>query len=82
MTIRHPGKERFRLAPADEIPIRPLLESALKDFRQALIDRGVYRNGHQNLERAVNGATDFVDFLLDGPWSLERGRRRTKPRSG
>ncbi len=79
MAIRHPHKERFRLTPAGEIPIRPLLKEALKDFRQALIDRGVYRIGHQNLDRAVNGATDFVDFLLEGPWALERGRRRPKP---
>lgn len=82
MTTRHPSKDRFRLAPSGDIPLRPLLEAALEDFRQALIDRGVYRRGHQNLERAVNGATDFVDFLLEGPWALERGRRRSKPRPG
>lgn len=81
MAIRHASKERFRLAPAGAMPMRPLLETALRDFRQALIDRGVYAKDHQNLERAVNGATDFVDFLLDGPWALEKGRRRPKAKS-
>ncbi|MBM4134164.1 MAG: hypothetical protein FJ245_10380 [Nitrospira sp.] len=80
MAIRHPHKERFRLAPAGEAPIRPLLETALREFRQALIDRGVYKNGHRNLDRAVNGARDFVDFLFEGPWALEKGRRRAMPR--
>ncbi|MFM8552654.1 MAG: hypothetical protein ACKOCD_10190 [Nitrospiraceae bacterium] len=79
MATHHPSKDRFRLAPADEMPIRTLLEEALKDFRHALIDRGVYRKDHQNLARAVNGAKDFVDFLLEGPWALEKGRRRSKP---
>ncbi|MEW6543600.1 MAG: hypothetical protein AB1411_08305 [Nitrospirota bacterium] len=60
--------------------MRQVLEGALKEFRQALVDRGVYRKDHQNLERAFNGARDFVDFLLEGPWALERGRRRPKIR--
>jgi hypothetical protein len=60
--------------------MRQVLEGALKEFRQALVDRGVYRKDHQNLERAFNGARDFVDFLLGGPWALERGRRRPKIR--
>ncbi|TAJ07179.1 MAG: hypothetical protein EPO61_14530 [Nitrospirae bacterium] len=80
MTIRHPSKDRFRLTPISEAPIRPLLEAALRDFRQALIDRGVYKNRHRNLDRAVNGARDFVDFLFEGPWVLEKGRRRSMPR--
>lgn len=80
MAIRHPSKDRFRLAPVGEAPIKPLLETALRDFRQALIDRGVYKNGHRNLDRAVNGARDFVDFLFAGPWVLEKGRRRSTPR--
>lgn len=72
------GKRKFRLIPPDEMPMRRVLEDALKDFRVALIDRGVYKKNHQNLERAYNGARDFVDFLLEGPWALERGRRRPK----
>ncbi len=79
MTIRRPRKNPFRLAPAGDMPLRTLFDQALHDFRQALIDRGVYQKGHQNIERAVNGATDFVDFLLEGPWALEKGRRRSKP---
>jgi len=78
MATSRQRKEPFRLAPVSALPLRILLEDALRDFRQALIDRGVYKKGHQNLERAVNGATDFVDFLLEGPWALEKGRRRPK----
>ncbi len=80
MAIRHPRKDSFRLAPAGDVPLRTLLDQALHDFRQALIDRGVYKNGRRNLDRAVNGARDFVDFLFEGPWVLEKGRRRSKPR--
>ncbi len=72
------GKGKFRLAPPGEAPMRKVLETALKEFRLALIDRGVYKKDHQNLERACNGARDFVDFLLEGPWALEKGRRRPK----
>jgi hypothetical protein len=73
------GKGRFRLVPpSEDMPMRRSLESALKEFRLALIDRGVYKRDHQNLERAYNGARDFVDFLLEGPWALEKGRRRPK----
>ncbi len=61
-----------------DVPMKMLFDEALKDFRQALTDRGVYKKDHQNLERAYNGARDFVDFLLDGPWALEKGRRRPK----
>jgi hypothetical protein len=80
MAIRHPRKDSFRLAPAGDVPLRTLFDQALHDFRQALIDRGVYKNGRRNLDRAVNGARDFVDFLFEGPWVLEKGRRRSKPR--
>ena len=55
-------------------PIKRLFQEALRDFRQALIDRGVYHEDHQNLERACNGVRDFVDFLLEGPEVLEKGR--------
>jgi len=72
------AKARFRLAPITEPPMKKVLEDALKEFRQALADRGVYKNNHRNLERAYNGARDFVDFLLEGPWALEKGRRRPK----
>ena len=58
--------------------MRRVLEDALKEFRLALIDRGVYKKDHQNLERAYNGARDFVDFLLEGPWALEKWRHRPK----
>lgn len=80
MAVGESGRGKFRLAPDGEPPMRQVLEEALKEFRQALIDRGVYTKGHQNLARACNGARDFVDFLLEGPWALERGRRRPKPR--
>ncbi len=72
------GKGKFRLAPVSEPPMKKVLEDALKEFRQALADRGVYKNNHRDLERAYNGARDFVDFLLEGPWALEKGRRRPK----
>lgn len=72
------GKDKFRLVPTSDVPMKRVLEDALKEFRQALTDRGVYKKDHQNLERAYNGARDFVDFLLEGPWALEKGRRRPK----
>jgi hypothetical protein len=72
------AKGKFRLAPVSEPPMKKVLEHALKEFRQALADRGVYQNNHRDLERAYNGARDFVDFLLEGPWALEKGRRRPK----
>lgn len=72
------GRGKFRLAPPGQVPMRRVLEDALKEFRLALIDRGVYKKDHQNLERAYNGARDFVDFLLEGPWALEKGRHRPK----
>ena len=59
-------------------PMKSHLEAALEEFRQALIQQGVYSKGHQNLERAYNGARDFVDFLLQGPDTLKKGRRRLK----
>lgn len=71
------GKSGLWVDP-DDGPMRRLLEEALKDFRLALTDRGVYKKGHRDLERACNGARDFVDFLLEGPWALERGRHRPK----
>ena len=55
---------------------RQMLEEALKEFREALIRQGVYDRDHQNLDRAYNGAKDFVDFLLDGPAVLRTHRPR------
>lgn len=78
MATAKPGKGKLWRDPSDEIPIKRVLEDALKEFRQALADRGVYKKDHQNLERAYNGARDFVDFLLEGPWALEKGRHRPK----
>jgi len=82
MTLGSHSKGKFRLAPISEPPMKKVLENALKEFRQALADRGVYKNDHRSLERAYNGARDFVDFLLEGPWVLERGRRRPKLSEG
>ena len=59
-------------------PLKDLLETALKNFRQALVKQGVYAEHHENLNRACNGATDFVDYLLTGPKVLSKGRRRPK----
>lgn len=70
-------KGKFWMVPR-EVPMKKFLEEGLKEFRQALTDRGVYKKDHQNLERAFNGARDFVDYLLEGPWALEKGRRRPK----
>lgn len=72
------GKGKLWMISPDDVPMKRVLEDALKEFRQALADRGVYKKDHQNLERAYNGARDFVDFLLQGPWALERGRHRPK----
>ena len=58
-------------------PMRGLYDRALKEFEQALVKQGVYQQGHQNLRRALNGARDFVDFLLDGPAVLSKGRPRS-----
>ena len=63
--------------PLFTTPIRSALESALEDFRQALIERRVYDNA-ENLSRAWNGARDFVDFLIDGPGVLRKRRRRQR----
>lgn len=60
------------------VPLKELLETALKNFRKALVQQGVYAQGHENLRRACNGARDFVDYLLDGPNVLAKGRRRSK----
>jgi hypothetical protein len=59
-------------------PLKDLLETALKDFRQALVEQKVYAEDHENLRRACNGARDFVDFLLEGSEVLRKGRRRPK----
>jgi hypothetical protein len=56
-------------------PLRTALENALEEFRQALIERKVY-DSTDNLARALNGARDFVDFLLDGPGVLKKWRQR------
>ena len=59
-----------------QTPARQMLEEALRQFREALIQRGVYDRDHQNLDRACNGARDFVDFLLEGPGVLRKNRPR------
>jgi hypothetical protein len=71
------AKGSFWITPG-EVPMKLLFEDALKDFRQALADRGVYAENHKDLERAYNGARDFVDFLLEGPYVLQKRRRRPK----
>ncbi len=59
-----------------QTPARQMMEEALEAFRAALISQGVYARDHQNLDRACNGAKDFVDFLLDGPGVLRKNRPR------
>lgn len=61
-----------------EALMKVYLVEALKDFRQALVQQGVYPANHENLNRAYNGARDFVDFLFDGPDVLKKGRRRPR----
>jgi hypothetical protein len=39
----------------------------LQDFADALVAQRVYDHDHPNLERACNGAKDFVAFLISGP---------------
>ena len=63
--------------PLFTTPMRRVLEDALEDFRQALIERRVYDNA-ESLSRAWNGARDFVDFLLDGPGVLKKRRQRQR----
>jgi hypothetical protein len=53
-----------------------MIEEPLEAFRAALISQGVYEGDHQNLDRARNGAKDFVDFLRDGPGVLRKNRSR------
>jgi hypothetical protein len=53
-----------------------MLDEALKDFRTALVQQGVYPPNHQNLDRAYSGAKDFVDFLLEDPTILRKHRIR------
>ncbi len=59
-----------------QVPARQMLDEALRDFRKALVQQGVYPADHQNLDRAYSGAKDFVDFLLDGPTVLRKHRIR------
>ena len=59
-----------------EAPARKMLEEALKEFRGALVQQGVYDRDHQNLDRACNGAKDFVDFLLKDAGVLRKHRVR------
>jgi hypothetical protein len=59
-----------------QAPVRKMFNEALKQFREALVQQGVYEPGHQNLNRAWNGAKDFVDFLLEGPAVLRKSRLR------
>jgi hypothetical protein len=47
-----------------------LLRQALQDFRAALVARNVYDADHPNLDRACNGAKDFVAFPISGPSAL------------
>ena len=63
--------------PLFTTPLRTALESALEDFRKALVERRVY-DDPGNLARACNGARDFVDFLLDGPGVLRKWRQRRR----
>ena len=42
-----------------QVPARQMLEEALKDFRKALVQQGVYPADHQNLDRAYSGAKDL-----------------------
>ncbi len=51
-------------------PIQKLLDSALQDFKRALVEQNVYDEGHENLGRAYNGAKDFVAFLVEGKKAL------------
>ncbi len=59
-----------------QTPARQILHKALKGFREALAQQGVYERDHQNLDRPCNGAKDFVDFLLEGLWVLRKHRIR------
>ena len=59
-----------------QTPARQMLDEALRKFREALIQRGVYERDHQNLDRACAGAQDFVDFLLEGSSVLRKNRPR------
>jgi len=63
--------------PLFTTPLRTALESALEDFRKALVERRVY-DDPGNLAHACNGARDFVDFLLDGPGVLRKWRQRRR----
>jgi len=61
-------------------PLKKSRREAVIEFRQVLIAENVYANP-QNLQEATKGASDFVDFLLEGPHALKgrRGQRRRKP---
>ncbi len=61
-----------------QTPEHQMLEQALKEFREAPVQRDVYDRDHQNLDRAWNGARDFVDLLLDGPAVRRKNRPRKK----
>ncbi len=60
-----------------EPPLRILLDDGLEAFRKALGERKLYEN-KENLDRACNGARDFVDFLLEGPGVLRKWRQRQR----
>ncbi len=53
-----------------ESPMQYFLENALDDFKRALVEKNVYSEGHENLKRAYNGASDFVKFLVNGKDAL------------
>ena len=72
---RPPGRTR-RLFTT---PARTHLEAALEEFERALAERQVYDN-RESLARAMSGARDFVDFLLDGPGVLRKWRQRQPQR--
>ena len=41
------------MASIAEVPMKRLLQEALRDFRRALVDRGVYHEDHQNLSQSI-----------------------------
>jgi hypothetical protein len=66
------GEDRLTLKEATMAPspMAAMLQTALKDFRKALVARNVSDDPHQKLDRACLGADDFVKFLTEGPQAL------------
>jgi len=52
-------------------PLQSLLENTFQEFKEALVERKVYDRDHPNLNRAYNGAKDFVAFLVKGKPALK-----------